>query len=363
MSGEHLLISFPLEQHLVEDLRSCGLFETVEHYPTKFVVGSKHPDNFWNHEPPEIPAECWTRATVLMTMFWLPKSPEQAPNLRLVQTMSAGIEHFDGSAYLASPDVKKQVQLASAAGVHSSAIAEHILMHILAHFHKMSVLNKIQAARSWNRTLYVPPGSLAGSPEIRGHTIGVIGYGCIGRDVARLATAFGMKVLAASSTGRKAPARGYTIAGTGDDDGSLPEAWYPSGDAEAMEDFWAKSDVVVLCCPVTKTTKHLINASTLKQMKQSSFLVNVSRGAVIDQDALIEALENEQIAGAFVDVTDPEPLPKDHPLWTTKNCTVTPHITGATTMYETRCADLLKINMARYKSGEQLINDMDLTKF
>ncbi|ORY83810.1 hypothetical protein BCR37DRAFT_280847 [Protomyces lactucae-debilis] len=360
MAGQHLLIWFSLAEHLVEDLRSCGLFETVQHFQPKFVEGSTHPDQLWGFEPPEIPDECWQKVTVLLTNAWLPRSPEQAPNLRLIQTMSAGVEHYLTREDFFTNKVRCQVQLASAAGVHSSAIGEQVLMHTLAHFYEMRALNEIQASRSWNRSLYVPPGQIGVSPELRGQTIGVIGYGCIGREVARLATAFGMKVLAASSTGRRAAARGYTIAGTGDDDGSLPEAWYPSGDAEAMKDFWAKSDVVVLCCPVTETTKHLINASTLKQMKQSSFLVNVSRGAVIDQDALIEALENKQIAGAFVDVTDPEPLPKDHPLWTTKNCTVTPHVTGATNMYETRCAELLKINMARLIAGECPKNAYDL---
>jgi phosphoglycerate dehydrogenase-like enzyme len=360
---EHLIINFPLEQHLVDAIRSWGIFDTVEHFPSTFTLQSTHPQHFWNYEPANIPEEAWQKATALMTMVWIPESMQQAPNLRLIQAMSAGLEHmFERGTYLQSQEVQEKVKLCSAAGVHSSSIAEHAIMHILAHFHKLSVLTQIQQERYWHRTAYVPPGSLNGSREVRGHTIGVVGYGCIGREVARIATALGMRVLAASSNGEKAPARGYTIDGTGDSEGALPMAWFPSGNETAMRDFWSIADVVVLACPLTSATRHLVNADTLKQMKKTAFLVNIARGAVIDQPALIHALETEQIAGAMVDVTDPEPLPQDHPLWTTKNCVITPHITGATAMYETRCVDLLKENMARLKAGKSLINEFDLSR-
>lgn len=335
-------------------------FASVTHWPSAHTQGTKHPKALWSHEPPSIPDDVWQKATVLMTMLFVPDSRAQAPNLRFIQGMSAGLEHMLSTPFLTS---SPEITVASASGVHSTNIAEYVIMQSLNAFHKQSVLREIQQKdQKWARTKYVPAGSLSGSPELRGSTTGILGYGCIGRECGRLARAFGMEVLAASSTGVKAPARGFTVAGTGDPEGEIPKKWYSSADAASLKEFLESVDILVLACPLTKVTTGLISATTIKYLKKSAYVVNIARGPVIDHEALYEALEEERIAGAILDVTDPEPLPAGHKLWTATNCVITPHISGSGTMYEERCVDLLEINLKRMANGEEVLNKVDVGK-
>lgn len=192
--------------------------------------------------------------------------------------------------------------------------------------------------------------------------MGILGYGCIGRACGRLASAFGMDVLAASSSGVKASARGFTVSGTGDAEGVIPREWYCSTDPGSLRKFLESLDILVVACPLTQATRGLISARTLRFLKETAYVVNIARGPVIDHDALYDALEEERIAGAILDVTDPEPLPAGHRLWSAKNCVVTPHISGAGTMYEERCVDLLEINLKRLKDGKDVLNKVDVGK-
>lgn len=217
--------------------------------------------------------------------------------------------------------------------------------------------------------------------------MGILGYGCIGRECGRLAKAFGMNILGASSSGKKAPARGFTEPGTGDPNGDIPSSWYSSNNPESLKDFLEKVDILVIACPLTDTTRFIISAKTIKYLKKSAYIINIARGQVIDHDALFSALEENRIAGAILDVTDPvrsfgetrrpsrpmtirihanmdfqEPLPKDHRLWTAKNCVVTPHISGAGTRYETNCVDLLEVNLGRLLNGEDVLNQANLSR-
>jgi phosphoglycerate dehydrogenase-like enzyme len=358
---DHLLIAFPLAAHLVQRIRETLPFATVSYIPSTFVPGTKHPKALWSHEPPDVPAEIWARTTVLMTMFFVPTSRPQAPNLRYIQGMSAGLEHMlHEPFYTQTPS--SELTVASASGVHSTNIAEYVLMQCLNAVHRQSVLRAIQAEKRWARTMYVPPGSLSGSPELRGDVLGILGYGTIGREVGRLASAFGMRVLAASSSGVKAAARGFTVQGTGDADGVFPKKWYSSNNPASLREFLEEVDILLVACPLTKVTKGLISETTIKYLKKSAYIVNIARGPVIDHEALYTALEEERIAGAILDVTDPEPLPAGHKLWTAKNCVITPHISGSGTMYETRCVDLLEINLKRLADGQDVLNKVDVGK-
>ena len=360
MGRDKLLIAFPMEDHLVQRIRDTLGFESVKHYPSTYIRGTKHPKATWSHEPPDIPDDVWRETTVMQTMFIVPESRAQAPNLKYIQGMSAGIEHMLSSALFKEAP---ELVVASASGVHATNIAEYVMMQSLNAFHKQTILREIQFVdKGWTRTKYVPPGSVSGSPELRDHTIGILGYGCIGRECGRLASAFGMTVLAASSFGKQAPARGYIVEGTGDPEGKIPKAWYSSNDPTSLREFLEQVDVLVIACPLTNTTRGMISDKTIRFLKKTAYVINIARGPVIDHQALYTALEEDRIAGAILDVTDPEPLPKDHKLWTAKNCIVTPHVSGSGTRYEERCVDLLEINYKRWLEGEEVLNRVDISR-
>ena len=131
MGRDKLLIVFPMEDHLVQQIRHTLGFESVKHYPSKFVPGTKHPKAIWSHEPPEIPDEVWKETTVMQTMFIVPESRAQAPNLKYIQGMSAGIEHMLSSALFKEAP---ELVVASASGVHATNIAEYVMMQSLKRF-------------------------------------------------------------------------------------------------------------------------------------------------------------------------------------------------------------------------------------
>lgn len=160
-------------------------------------------------------------------------------------------------------------------------------------------------------------------------------------------------------TGRRTPQQGYIVPGTGDADGSIPEAWFSTTDPSSLASFLAQSDVVLLCLPSTPATYHILNAVTLSHMKRSAVIVNVGRGDAIDTDALVDALDGGKIAGAALDVTDPEPLPDGHTLFGRKNVILTPHMSGRTLRYYDVVVDILVENLERLKNGRKLVNTVD----
>ena len=325
------------------------------------MANSKHPKQFWNHEPADIPDHIWEQTDILQTMFVCPESRKQAPNIRFIQGMSAGLEHFLHAPFFEQVrESGDNVTVCSASGIHSTKIAEYVLMQALSVYTRLPFLLEHAKKQSWNRTAYVPPGKLSGAAELRGKTMGIIGYGCIGRETARLANAFGMEIIVATTSGKQTPGRGFVIERTGDQDGLLPRAWYKTSDVNALRRFMEEVDVLVLSCPLTQVTKHIVSAKSIRYLKANAIIINVARGGLIDYDALMQALEEGRIGAACLDVTDPEPLPDNHPLWTAKNCFVTPHIAGATEYYAQRCVDLLEINIGRWTSGETVLNPVSL---
>lgn len=354
MPSEHLLLTFPVPDSLLAHIKEKLDFESVEYYPSTYVEGSEYR---WHHKPPVIPESVWDKITVQMTMFYLPEQ-SQCKNLKLIQGMSAGIEHFISSIQ-ALKQVNSSLKVATASGVHATSIAEYVIMYSLNHFHRLPVLQSIQADKAWNRSTYVESGQLGGFQELRTQVIGIIGYGAIGREVARLASSFGMTIIVATSTGTKKPSDGFTLANTGDPEGSIPETWYNSTNPDSFKQFMTRCSILVISAPSTESTRSLINANTLSFLSPSSIIVNVGRGPIIDHDALIEALENDKLAAAILDVTDPEPLPANHKIWSTKNLTVTPHIAGAGDLYAARCVDLLAVNVDRIRSGKKVVNEVN----
>jgi phosphoglycerate dehydrogenase-like enzyme len=369
----NLLITFPLPAPVLQHVKRLPHFKTVHYYPSTFVPNSTHPHHFWNHEPSPIPDAVWAATDVLQTMFICPATRAQAPNLKFIQGMSAGLEHLlsapffsqvlqEADATTTSKTGAEPLIMCSASGIHSTKIAEYILMQTLSMYTRLPFLLEHAKDQRWNRTAYVPPGALSGAAELRGKTMGIIGYGCIGRETARLARAFGMEIVVATSSGKQAPGPGFVIEGTGDEEGLLPRAWYSTSDPEALKKFMEEVDVLMLSCPLTQVTRHIVSAESIRYLKSTAIVINIARGGLIDHEALIKALEEERIGAACLDVTDPEPLPDKHPLWTAKNCFVTPHIAGATEYYARRCVELLDVNMQRWKAGQKVLNPVSLSK-
>ena len=315
----------------------------------------------------DLPAPLLAR-TKYITGFNKWPLPEQVPALELVQCFSAGVNHLhELPLYKWKLD---EVKWCSASGVHGPIIGEYVVMVILAHFHKfMSSVELFQGSKEWPADWTFVP-----QKELYRRTVGIVGYGAIGRNIARLLTGFNVDVITLNSTQKKTreerrQKEEFTVPGTGDIPGDIPKEWYSSNHPEDKTRFFAESDVVVVTAPYTPATKHLVDAAALKAMKQHAVIVNIARGELIDQDALVAALKNKKIGGAMLDVVTPEPYPKDGPLLTDlpdegdrERLIMTPHISGHTEKYHGRVLEILVENLARLESGETLLNLIDRRK-
>ncbi|MGH7278143.1 MAG: NAD(P)-dependent oxidoreductase, partial [Candidatus Rokuibacteriota bacterium] len=195
------------------------------------------------------------------------------------------------------------IPLTTTSGVHGATIAEYAITVLLALAHRVPRMVEWQARGTWppdgqRWPLFVPT-------EVRGATLGIIGYGSIGRELARIAkTAFAMTVLACKRDPSRRADPGYRLPGTGDPEGVFPDAWFP---IEGLPQLLARSDVVVMCAPLTPRTRHMVGTHELRAMKPSAYFINVGRGATVDETALAQALAERRIAGAAVDVFAQEP--------------------------------------------------------
>jgi phosphoglycerate dehydrogenase-like enzyme len=194
--------------------------------------------------------------------------------------------------------------------------------------------------------------------ELNGKTIGIVGYGSIGRHVARLADVFGMRVLAMKRNPQHADV-GFQFTDVGDPEGALPDRYYTPHQLHAL---LSESDVVLIAVPLTPQTQELFDEAAFQAMKSTAFLVNIARGGVCKETALIDALKQQRIAGAALDVFHQEPLPPDHPLWHLPNTFISPHIAGLTPHYNERAATIFEENLRRYLAGEPLYNIVDKTE-
>jgi len=192
--------------------------------------------------------------------------------------------------------------------------------------------------------------------ELRGSTVGLIGYGSIGREIARLLKPWGVTILAVKKDLRHPEDTGYFIPGLGDPAGDLFERLYP---IQALRSVMAKSDYVVMLLPLSRETRGLVGAEHLSVMKNTAFLLDLGRGGVVDQVALLTALQERRFAGAALDVFSEEPLPPGSPFWRLPNVIVSPHIGGITFFYRERAASMFAENLRRYLSGEPLLNLFD----
>lgn len=297
------------------------------------------------HYFPNIPDRAMENAEILFTTQPLPK-PEQAPNLRWIQLYSAGANHVMDAPIMQVEDI----DVTTTSGIHATPISEFCLALMLAFTYKLQDVLALQARGEWNddRHLRFNPVPL------RGQTLGIVGYGSIGRELARAADALGMKVLATKrDVMHPADEDSYHEPGTGDPEGEIPARLYPP---EALGSMAQECDFLVIIAPLTPDTHHMVNAAVLKQMKTTAVLINVGRGAVVDEAALIEALQSSRIAGAGLDVFEQEPLPASSPLWKLDNVIITPHIAGLHATYDEEAVAVFAENLQRYLDGRPLLN-------
>jgi phosphoglycerate dehydrogenase-like enzyme len=292
----------------------------------------------------EIPDDEWEKVEVLYTSRILP-APHQAPNLRWIQFHYAGIDHAVDAPILH----REGVVATTLSGSAASQMAEYILMMLLALGHRLPGLINSQQHTEWPKDRW----ERFSPQELRESSVGIIGYGSIGRQVARLLLPFGTQVLAAKRDAMHPEDSGYTPEGQGDPQGDFVRRLYPP---QALKSLVKNCDFVVVTLPLTAETRDMINAEVLAAFKPSAFLIDVSRGGIVDHEALIEALKTKRLAGAALDVFPEEPLSAESPLWAMPNVLITPHIAGNTAFYDERAVNLFAENLDRYISGLPLFN-------
>ena len=266
--------------------------------------------------------------------LWRNDLPQIAPKLKFVQSASAGTDQYDR-------DVLKKagIRLASGQGVNANAVSEHAIALMLALLRRIPEARDNQTKRVWRGMM----GDFAKrEDEAGGKTAVVVGLGRIGGRIARLCKALGMNVVGV----RQNVAGGAEGA---DEVHSFRD----------LKSVLPRADFLILACPLTEETRHLVDAAALALLKPTAQVVNVARGRVVDEPAIIAALQGGKIAGAALDVTADEPLPADSPLWAMPNVLITPHTGGETHMYEDNVLDFMMENIARLQRGEAaLVNQI-----
>lgn len=304
--------------------------------------------------PESVTPEMWKRVKILFTWKSFP-TKELAPNLEYVQLLSAGCNQIQDLPMFH----EGKVAFCTANGVHPPQITEWVFATFLAFQHHIPEHLDNQKIKNW-----VDPLSDEDTEDAVGLRVGILGYGCIGRQCARVAKAFGMDVYAYTLHERSTPeARAddsFTEPGLGDPKGEFPSKWF-SGRDSLDEFFGSGLDLLVITMPLTDATRGMISTKQFELLgKKKAYVSNVGRGPIIDSAALKVALDNGIIRGAALDVTDPEPLTADHFLWDCKNLIITPHCSGNSNHYNERALKILAYNVQRRSEGKPEVNRVNL---
>ncbi|KAF8244914.1 NAD(P)-binding protein [Wilcoxina mikolae CBS 423.85] len=296
------ILPFPEPKEIFDRIRQRHPKTTIIYFQPD-ATDIKIVEKFWKRDV-DVPLELYEKATILLTLKTLPL-PEQAPNLKLVHLFSSGIDHIVSHPLYTS----SKTTITTSSGIHAPQITEHIFGTLL------SLTHHIPRLLSWQRQHHWGSHSSSG-----------------GR------TGLGMKVLAYTATPKPTEEsrrdRGYIVPHTGDAAGEIPDEWYSGLDAGSRRRFLSQGiDVLVISVPLTPETRHFLG-----------------------KDALVEALKGGGLAGASLDVTEPEPLGKDSELWDMENVIITPHVSGVGSEYKERCLEVLEMNLGRMERGEKLVN-------
>lgn len=274
--------------------------------------------------------EAWQEAEAILTLDLPRELLDDLPKLRWVQAYSAGLEHLPLDAL-----AERGVVVTNAAGVGAPAIAEFAFGRLVEVFRNLRGIEAMQREGRFHRP---------GGRTLAGRTLGIVGLGAIGTAVARLARAFEMETIATRRSARP-----------GDTSPEVDALFGPEG----LDTLLARADVVVLCAPATPETEGLLDAAAIARMKPGAVLCNVARGALVDEAALVEALEQERLGAAILDVTRQEPLPPGDPLWSAPNVYLSPHCSIPPDAYDARLLALFAENLRRFVAGEPLRNRVD----
>ena len=267
------------------------------------------------------------QAEIIFGVHLPAESYRLAKNLRWIQSMWAGVEG------LFNAPIPYEVLISKPWGVFGKFLSQYVFGNLLAKKIHLQEAREYQLKREWH------PYRIE---LLHGKSICIAGLGDVAADIAIAARAFGMKVWGMNSDGR---------------DNSLADKMFASLE---IEEFVAAADVLILTLPATPATRGMLNRTVLSKMQKHAWLINVGRGALIEDAALIESLEQKRIAGAILDVFDQEPLPASHPYWTLENCILTPHVAGPS-VPEDICACFVE-NFRRYEKGEELMGLVDRSK-
>jgi len=332
MSDVPVLITVPYPERLLERLQAVSPRLKMHVHSTE--------------DPGQIPAHLLPGLQVLYTTRALP-DPEAVPNLRWVQLHYAGADHVADH-----PLVRSKVMVTTLSGAAASQMAEFILMCILALGHRLPKMVQDRPSKRWAEERF----KRFRPSELRGATVGFVGYGSVAREAARLCKAFDAGVLATKRDLKHLEDTGFVPAGLGDSRAEVVDRLYPP---QAVRSMVSLCDFVVVTVPLTPQTRGMIDADVLKKMKETAYLIDVSRGGVVDHGALVEALQDNRLAGAALDVYPVEPLPESSPLWEMPNVILSPHVAGGSGVYYDRATDLFAENLQRYLAGETLLNCYD----
>jgi len=332
MAAIPVIITVDLPDRLLDRLRSVSPDLKIKLYPTG--------------EASEIPEEQLGEMEILYTRRALPE-PEQVPNLRWIQFHWSGIDLFVEHSLLRS-----EVMVTTLSGAAVPQMAEFALTMMMAAGHHVPEMIEHRKNKNWAEDRFTRFRPL----ELRGNTVGIVGYGSIGREIARLCVAFGARVLVTKRDLKILEQQGYQPDGLGDPQAELPTRIYPP---QALASMAAECDFLVITVPLTPETRGLVGEPVLRRMKPTAYLVDVSRGGVLDHGALVEALGSGWIAGAALDVFPVEPLPQSSPLWELPNLILSPHVGGTSGLYLERATELFAENLRRYVANEPLLNRYD----
>jgi phosphoglycerate dehydrogenase-like enzyme len=346
----HILVTFALEPELVEQIRAVrpdGIeIVLLGQDQRRLLRGFKYPSEREREAVAEGLHGAFERADVVFgfwgaelhralidaagTAYTTQTLSDVAPRLKWIQLTSAGADRLLGSGF-----IEQGIIVTTVSGLHATPIGEFILSAILMFAKGAPGYLRAQLRHEWTR--FAPS-------ELYGKTVGIVGMGHIGTEAGRLAKAFGCRII---GTRRSATASHATP----DADEIMP--------ASELHRLLGESDYVVLSMPLTDETRGMMGEAELRAMKPTAVLVNIARGAVVVEEALVRALREGWIAGAALDVFEKEPLPADSPFWDMENVLVTPHISGGTEVYNKRAVAIFADNLRRYLAGDPLINVVD----
>ncbi|HYP75792.1 MAG TPA: D-2-hydroxyacid dehydrogenase [Polyangiaceae bacterium] len=271
-------------------------------------------------------------AEILYTHHIAADRVASAPNLKWVQTLGAGVE------WLLTPEIRQRQDLivTNTSGIHAQPIAEHVFGFVLMFAHQLHRATRQQLAHNWDsNALRNDVTTLSGA------TLGIVGLGAIGRRIAEIAGSFGMRVIAL----KRSP-------------GASPGVERVFGPGQ-LTPFLKEAEYVINTLPLTPQTRGLFGPAEFAAMRSDAVFVNIGRGGTVQTEALVDALKSGRIAGAALDVTDPEPLPQEHALWGLENVILTPHYSGAHPGYMQRASAIFLENLVSYLAERPLTHVVD----